>query len=268
MKKHFLDDWVSTLEEIRHNEIKAYKIRKWPSREALTKVRNWTEEDILFIRAISGLNNQGITERLNHLAQLFGADRLLADAIYDQESGSIDFDFDDPIDEKLSPEDKKMRREKHSFWTIPMERVMEGSNVKTENSLIFTVEFAITGMLGWTWGWVVRAFTPELAFVSGWDADDGFPLEFKEPIGVVTRENLYKSTALLFINNPVEEACRLKSKRDTWDSILPEGDIDYVELYRLLLAATGMGKKKILDMDHATLVKYKAPGARIGFDDI
>jgi hypothetical protein len=268
MKKHFLDDWISGLKEIRHNEIKAYLIDKWPSRETLTKVRNWTEEDISFIKAISGLNNESITERVNHLAQLFGADRLLAEAIYDKANDAIEFDYDDDIDEKLSPADKKMRRKKHSYWTKPIEIIMKGSNIKPDNSVIFTVDFTITGMLGWTWGWVARAFTPELAFVSEWDADDGFPLEFKKPFGVVTRQNLYKSIALLFLNNPVEDASKLESKKDTWDSILPKGDIDYTELYRLLLAATGMGERMILDMDHATLAKYKAPGAEVGYDDI
>mgnify|MGYP000973493294 CR=1 FL=1 len=267
MKKHFLDEWIKGLKAIRYKDIRAYRIPKWPSRDSLTQVRNWTEESISFLKAVNHLNNERAAKLVNLLEELYKSDPLLAEAIYDKATDSIEFDFDDGRDEGLSHEDMEMRREKHAYWVIPTEDVMKGSSTKLENSFIFSVEFTVTGMLGWTWGWVVRAFSPELAFVSEWDADDCFPLEFNEPIGVVTRENLYKSIALLFINDPVEDASKLKDPNESWGTISPKGDIHPVELYRLLLAATGIGKRKVLDMDKEALMKYKAPGAKLGYYD-
>ena len=92
------------------------------------------------------------------------------------------------------------------------------------------------------------------------------------PLGVVTRDDIFRSTALLFTRCKTSESHddRFGGECDGeafWHSIELSG-INVPNLYRILMAHQGRGGGEILDMDQQSLMEFKEENMERDYADL
>ena len=125
-------------------------------------------------------------------------------------------------------------------------------------------------MISWAWGWRVIAFSQELALVAEWDDEVVRTPLLPQPLGLVARDSLYRSTALLLQHlgaDHFSDRFMGDGGGGFWEEIAPRG-IEPPELYRILLASAGRGGDVVLDCDAQALIKMRELSAAHGYRDV
>jgi hypothetical protein len=132
---------------------------------------------------------------------------------------------------------------------------------------IFRVKFAISTApgLSWVWDWTARALSEDFAVVTEYVGDVDDEGEPTQVWGVVTRDDIARSTALLFCRADTPEGSRFAG--NFWDEMAADG-IELPDLYRLLLAYEGLGGDAVITMDGMNLVNFQAQGMEQDFSDL
>lgn len=238
---YLLDDWMAGLQPITCEGIQAFYVPSWPfssSKPTLDEIR---------------------------LALMLGHPSF--DDVYEL----IDrYDENEELTEDLE-----------RVIGTPIKRLLKAAHTQlvTPDSL-FWVEFEVAGgVTSWSTSWSCFALTADLAVVTS-SNDSGIddpPLHIWAPpydVGVVKRDCLYQSTALLLGSgpdwdyvSPRDFGLRGDAGVGEWGSIRAEG-VPPVELYRWALirefpAALG----EVLMMSSQDLVNYRMEGAVAGFEE-
>ena len=170
-------------------------------------------------------------------------------------------DGDDDLDEE--------EMKKRESWLCPLDSLLQGSYLSTvEPEELFSIDVAKDAtMISWTWGWSSTALTKDLAVLSFWhDEMVGMNL-LPEPLGLVTRKNIFRSAALLFSLLENKDYDRFSAEGNFYDEISFSG-IDIANMYRLLLAICGEGGKAVVTTSSKNIVNYYNEGMLYGFKEL
>ena len=239
---HPLDDWVAGLRPLSHGSLRAYVVESWF--EEPGEPASWSPEQVRLARTIFRPSPDDTRELLDAWMM---------------------FHEDDEPDE--DEETKELR----NAWLCPAGPLLEGARTRlVEPTPLFSVRFVITGMIGWAWGWRVIAFTQELALVAEWDDEVVRTPLLPQPLGLVARDSLYRSTALLLQHlgaDHFSDRFMGDGGGGFWEEIAPRG-IELPELYRILLASAGRGGDAVLECDARALIKMRELSAAHGYRDV
>jgi hypothetical protein len=158
-------------------------------------------------------------------------------------------------------------------WHRPVKDYWKGCSLSVvEPRGLFRFTFDIERGPGFSgsWGYGALQFVPEWAifcefgdegpFVDIEPPGEGFDML---PRGFIETSHPFQSAALLLSEQP--EHSDYFGGNELGCATLIRGTSDPIELYRLLLAASGHGTDEVLQMDPAQLKEYRAPGTRCGF---
>jgi hypothetical protein len=178
----------------------------------------------------------------------WGGDRLLMDG-------------DDDLDEK--------EIKKRESWLCPLDALLQGSSLCTvEPEELFSIKVAIDStMISWTWGWFATALTKDLAVLSLWNDEMAGMTLLPEPLGLVTRENIFRSAALLFTHHERKDHDRFRAEGNFYDEITFSG-IDIANIYRLLLANCEEGGDTVVKMSSKNIVNYHNESMLYSFEEV
>lgn len=236
---HPLDDWIAGLRPLSHGSLRAYVVESWF--EEPGEPASWSPEQVRLARTIFRPSPDDTRELLDAWMML---------------------DEDDEDEET---------KELRNAWLCPAGPLLEGARTRlVEPTPLFSVRFLITGMISWAWGWRVIAFSQELALVAEWDDEVVRTPLLPQPLGLVARDSLYRSTALLLQHLGAEHfGDRFMGDEGGgfWEEIAPRG-IEPPELYRILLASAGRGGDVVLDCDAQALIKMRELSAAHGYRDV
>ncbi len=234
---HILDDWIANLKPVRYGELEAYVIKNWPllGEYDIKDPETWSEYEVRLARI------------------LFGRDKeKWAEFLEDQEIEHV---------------------QETETWNCSLESLLHGCKTRlVEPKVLFSVDlFYDSDFAAGTWygGWTATAFTEKLALVSEYGEDDSLSLYIPIPMGLLSRSNLFQSTALLFQN------CKKRWKagvdwfaREDFYKTIYVNRIDAPELYRLFLSYEGRGKDTILKMDSKEIISYREDDMQHDYKDV
>jgi len=236
---HPLDDWIAELRPLSHGSLRAHVAESWF--EEPGEPASWSPEQVRLARTIFRPSPDDTRELLDAWMML---------------------DEDDEDEET---------KELRNAWLCPAGPLLEGARTRlVEPTPLFSVRFVITGMISWAWGWRVIAFTQELALVAEWDDEVVRTPLLPQPLGLVARDSLYRSTALLLQHlgaDHFSDRFMGDGGGGFWEEIAPRG-IELPELYRILLASAGRGGDAVLECDAQALIKMRELSAAHGYRDV
>ena len=259
-----LDDWVASLERVHitakndqqlhlfdldsvnHEpyELVAYANTGYALERHYDDASNWSVDQVRLLRMIYRPSQNEIPKFLED----WGGERLL---MY--------------RDEALDEEEMKKRES----WLCPLDALMQGSSLCTvEPEDLFSITVAIDStMISWGWGWFATALTKDLAVLSLWNDEMAGLTLLPEPLGLVTREDIFRSAALLFAILENKDYDRFSIEGNFYDEISFSG-IDIANMYRLLLAVCGEGGGAVVTMSSGNIVNYRHKSMLYGFEDV
>jgi hypothetical protein len=271
---HPLDDWVASLERVHitakndqqlhlfdldsvnHEpyELVAYANTGYALERHYDDASNWSVDQVRLLRMIYRPSQNEISKFLED----WGDDRWLMDG-------------DDDLDEE--------EMKKRESWLCPLGALMQGSSLSTvELEELFSISAAIDAtMNNWTLGWFATALTKDLAVLSYWhDGMEGSSFWhdemvsstlLPEPLGLVTRENIFRSAALLFTHHEWKDYDRFRTEGNFYDEIFVSG-INIVNIYRLLLAFCEEGGDTVVKMSSKNIVNYHNESMLYSFEEV
>ena len=259
-----LDDWVASLERVHitakndqqlhlfdhesvidePNEVVAYANAGYDLERHYDSVSNWSVDQVRLLRMIYRPSQNEIPKFLED----WGGERLLMNR-------------DEDLDEK--------EMKKRESWLCPLDALMQGSSLFTvEPEVLFSIDVAIDStMISWGWGWFATALTKDLAVLSLWNDEMAGLTLLPEPLGLVTREDIFRSAAFLFAILENKDYDRFSIEGNFYDEISFSG-IDIANMYRLLLAVCGEGGGAVVTMSSGNIVNYRHESMLYGFEDV
>jgi hypothetical protein len=242
------------LENHESNEVVAYVNTRYDLAPHHDFVSNWSVDQVRLLRMIYRPSQNEISKFLED----WGGDRWLMDG-------------DDDLDEE--------EMKKRESWLCPLGALMQGSSLSTvELEELFSIDVAIDAtMNNWTLGWFATALTKDLAVLSYWH--DGMvgssfwhdemvsSTLLPEPLGLVTRENIFRSAALLFTHHEWKDYDRFRTEGNFYDEIFVSG-INIVNIYRLLLAFCEEGGDTVVKMSSKNIVNYHNESMLYSFEEV
>jgi len=259
-----LDDWVASLERVHitakndqqlhlfdhesvidePNEVVAYANTGYALERHYDDASNWSVDQVRLLRMIYRPSQNEISKFLED----WGGERLLMDG-------------DDDLDEE--------EMKKRESWLCPVDALMQGSSLCTvEPEALFSIGVAIDStMISWGWGYFATALTKDLAVLSLWNDEMAGLTLLPEPLGLVTREDIFRSAALLFARLENKDYDRFSIEGNFYDEISFSG-IDIANMYRLLLAVCGEGGGAVVTMSSGNIVNYRHESMLYGFEDV
>ena len=261
---HPLDDWIASLERVHitakndqqlhlfdldsvnHEpyELVAYANTGYDLERHYDSVNNWSVDQVRLLRMIYRPSQNEISKFLED----WGGERLLMDG-------------DDDLDEE--------EMKKRESWLCPLDALMQGSSLFTvEPEVLFSIDVAIDStMISWGWGWFATALTKDLAVLSLWNDEMAGLTLLPEPLGLVTREDIFRSAAFLFAILENKDYDRFSIEGNFYDEISFSG-IDIANMYRLLLAVCEEGGDAVVTMSSGNIVNYRHESMLYGFEDV
>ena len=261
---HPLDDWVASLERVHitakndqqlhlfdldsvnleSNELVAYANTGYALKRHYDSVSNWSVDQVRLLRMIYRPSQNDISK---FLKDCWGDRWLIGE--------------DDDLDEE--------EMKKRDSWLSPLDALLEGSSLcAVDPDELFSIEVAKDAtMISWTWGYSATALTNNLAVLSYWNDEMTGRTLLPEPLGLVTRKNIFRSAALLFSLLENKDYDRFSAEGNFYDEISFSG-IDIANMYRLLLAICGEGGKAVVTTSSKNIVNYYNEGMLYGFKEL
>ena len=114
------------------------------------------------------------------------------------------------------------------------------------------------------WSWTAIALAPNRALLCERSDSYGSPA-FPHPFGVITREHMFRSAALLMARRADKRAYFTAPRflHEIHSSGIPDTDV-----YRILAAASDHGGDALIHFNPAELRAFRAPDMRYGFDEV
>lgn len=114
------------------------------------------------------------------------------------------------------------------------------------------------------WSWTAIALTPQRALLCERSDSYGSPA-FPHPFGVIARDHMFRSAALLMARRP--ERPRYFTAPRFLHEIHSSGIPD-TEVYRILAAACGHGGDALIHVDPSELPRFRTADMRYDFQDV
>jgi len=239
---HPLDEWVKSLKPISHQNLKAYvgTLSEHAGYDGQDSLPDWPAQFIRLARMVVRLSIKDSEECLDGYELL------------DDDCEGISRELDDDIREA---------------WVTPIGELTKGAKTKVVPSEeLFSITLSVDHPAGGNWGWQATTFMKDLALVSF--HSDFTPSHFMSPLGLVSRETLYSSSALLLREYVGQlDGDRFKLESFGLDELEFKGII-VPELYRLLLAVAGRGGDVFLTMTANELARYREPDMLVGYEEL
>ena len=232
------------LENQEPSEVVAYLNTRCDVGPGYDDVSNWSVDEVRLLRMIYRPSQNDISKFLED----YGGDRWLIGG-------------DDDLDEE--------EMKKRDSWLCPLDALLKGSSLcAVDPDELFSIEVAKDAtMISLTWGYSATALTNNLAVLSYWNDEMTGRTLLPEPLGLVTRKNIFRSAALLFSLLENKDYDRFSAEGNFYDEISFSG-IDIANMYRLLLAICGEGGKAVVTTSSKNIVNYYNEGMLYGFKEL
>lgn len=133
---------------------------------------------------------------------------------------------------------------------------------------LFSIHFGVDRVFDSSaWSWHAAALTPDLALFCLRGEEDAAVGPFSQVFGVIHRRDLVASAALLLASQGYKDETRFTEDDFPFHELSARG-IGLTDVYRLLLAHSGYGGRRIATMPSKAVAAFRDPDMMCGFDRI